>query len=382
MESIGLKLKTSREALGYSIEQIARETNIAKNYLNALEAEDFETFPGETYLLGFLRNYSEYLGIDPEEMINLYRNMMIQEQPAPMEELLDTKKSVPAGLIIAIVAVLGLAAAGYFYIYPNFIAKDRPVREVAAEEPVKQEDSGRKLDIKNVYEFSDEVIEKRFRVGEAVAVELDGQSYTIAVAEVGEQAHLICPEGEIAVNPGSETLVDLDGNGFADVRLLLRSIDSESDSIILHMDRFVQAAGTVSGAEAGSAEDVLSAADFSEASFGEAGAEERVVEPVVIRTAARAESFSLNIVFRGYCLLRYFSDNSVREERYFHKGETFRLNADSEVRLWVSNAGALSGKVNGVDIDLGRPGEISTRSIKWIYNETGSQYELQLIPMY
>ena len=58
MESFGEKLRATRENLGYSIEQIARDTHIAKKYLIALEDEDFSIFPGETYLKGFLQNYS------------------------------------------------------------------------------------------------------------------------------------------------------------------------------------------------------------------------------------------------------------------------------------------------------------------------------------
>ena len=91
MESFGEKLKTTRENLGYTIEQIARDTHISKRYLIALENEDFSIFPGETYLKGFLQNYSEYLGLNAEEMITIYRNMIIQEQPIPMDQLLDQK---------------------------------------------------------------------------------------------------------------------------------------------------------------------------------------------------------------------------------------------------------------------------------------------------
>ena len=91
MESIGDKLRSQREQKGYSIEQIARDTNIAKRYLEALEVEDFTVFPGDPYLIGFLRNYSDYLGIDPEEMVSLYKNFQIQSQPVPMDELLVSK---------------------------------------------------------------------------------------------------------------------------------------------------------------------------------------------------------------------------------------------------------------------------------------------------
>ncbi|MDZ7792716.1 MAG: helix-turn-helix domain-containing protein [Spirochaetia bacterium] len=93
MESIGEKLKTAREEKGYSTDQVARDTNIARRFILAMEQEDFSAFPGDTYLLGFLRNYSDYLGLDSERLVNLYRNMQIQEQPVPMEELLQGKKT-------------------------------------------------------------------------------------------------------------------------------------------------------------------------------------------------------------------------------------------------------------------------------------------------
>jgi len=61
VESLGDKLKSTRERKGYSYDFVGKETNIARRYLEAMENEDFSQFPGESYLLGFLRNYGEYL---------------------------------------------------------------------------------------------------------------------------------------------------------------------------------------------------------------------------------------------------------------------------------------------------------------------------------
>ncbi|MFW6215806.1 MAG: helix-turn-helix domain-containing protein, partial [Alkalispirochaetaceae bacterium] len=63
MESIGAKLQGSRSSKGYSVEQVARETHIAKRFIEALEAEDFDAFPGEPYILGFLRTYAYFLDL-------------------------------------------------------------------------------------------------------------------------------------------------------------------------------------------------------------------------------------------------------------------------------------------------------------------------------
>ena len=83
MDSFGDRLRESRESQSYTLDHIARDTRISKRYLQALEKEDFSVFPGETYLIGFLRNYTQYLGLDSDEFLTLYRNIKIQEQGRP-----------------------------------------------------------------------------------------------------------------------------------------------------------------------------------------------------------------------------------------------------------------------------------------------------------
>ena len=118
MDSLGDRLKESREKQNYSLEQIARDTRISKRYLEALEEEDFTVFPGETYLIGFLRNYTQYLGLDANEFVALYRNIKIQEQPIPMDELIHGKtQSSPLPIILGIlVGIILLGTGGFFLI--------------------------------------------------------------------------------------------------------------------------------------------------------------------------------------------------------------------------------------------------------------------------
>ena len=60
MESYGAILREKRESKDLSIEQVSREAAITVQYLNGLENEKDEIFPGEPYLVGFLKNYAEY----------------------------------------------------------------------------------------------------------------------------------------------------------------------------------------------------------------------------------------------------------------------------------------------------------------------------------
>ena len=71
MESLGEKLKETRNEKGLTLDQISRETNISVRFLEALESENFDVFPGEPYVLGFLRNYSSYLDLDVQKIISL-----------------------------------------------------------------------------------------------------------------------------------------------------------------------------------------------------------------------------------------------------------------------------------------------------------------------
>ena len=115
MESIGEKLRLAREQANYTLDQVARDTNVARRFLQALEEEDFSAFPGETYALGFLRTYADYLGLDAQEMVARFHNLQIQEQPLPMNELLDTRRRIPprllylgGGAAVVVLAIVGL----------------------------------------------------------------------------------------------------------------------------------------------------------------------------------------------------------------------------------------------------------------------------------
>ena len=72
MGELGTWLIRAREARGLTIEDAERDTRISRRYLQALESEQFEVIPAPVYARGFLRSYSQYLGLDPAEMLSLF----------------------------------------------------------------------------------------------------------------------------------------------------------------------------------------------------------------------------------------------------------------------------------------------------------------------
>jgi len=72
VSSFGEELKRERELREITLREISEATKISLRYLDALERNDFERLPGGVFNKGFVRAYAEYIGVDPETMVNAY----------------------------------------------------------------------------------------------------------------------------------------------------------------------------------------------------------------------------------------------------------------------------------------------------------------------
>ena len=72
--SVGTRLKKARNKLGLSIEDIRDKSKIKKNYLVAIENDNFEKLPGEVYTKVYIRGYAKIVGLDPQEILAEYKN--------------------------------------------------------------------------------------------------------------------------------------------------------------------------------------------------------------------------------------------------------------------------------------------------------------------
>ena len=78
MKDIGNFLREKREEKGISLTEVEKDLKIRKKYLQNLEEGNIDIIPGKTYLVGYLRNYGKYLGIDEEninQIIQTYNNL-------------------------------------------------------------------------------------------------------------------------------------------------------------------------------------------------------------------------------------------------------------------------------------------------------------------
>jgi cytoskeletal protein RodZ len=357
VESLGDKLRTAREAKGYSYEHVGRETNIARRYLEALEGEDFSKFPGEPYLLGFLRNYGEYLGLNVDELLSLYRAIKIQEQPVPVEQLLKSPPgfSKPLIALFIILPVLIIAALAAYFVFIRVPAE--PAGNGIVQLPME-------------YVLEGSFLERRFYQGDTILIPIGDEQFKAELRSMADPLTLMVPGGSTVLNLSGDTDVDLNGDGIADVRLTLSDYDrnSPASGALIRFDLNVNSVPDTALNPAVSAEQAA-----------QAGA------GTVIFSSSNTYPFTMEARFQGYCIFRWEVDRGERTERYFSRGQQLNVPVQNTIRLWVSNATAVAVELNGagrtVTLDLGRAGEVVVIDLRWLRDNDGrfrlTQYRLE-----
>jgi cytoskeletal protein RodZ len=83
VSDLGQLLKKARTERGMSLEDLQDITKIRKRYLEAIEEGNYKVLPGNFYVRAFIKTYSETVGLEPEEVLRLYRSVI---PPALPEE--------------------------------------------------------------------------------------------------------------------------------------------------------------------------------------------------------------------------------------------------------------------------------------------------------
>lgn len=73
MQTVGEILRAERVKKSLSIKDVESAISIRALYLNAIEEGNYSIIPGEVYLKGFIRNYATFLGLNPQEIMEIYR---------------------------------------------------------------------------------------------------------------------------------------------------------------------------------------------------------------------------------------------------------------------------------------------------------------------
>lgn len=76
MKEIGEKLKEARESMGITIEEAATDLKLRPSQIENIEEGNKEAFNDVFYLKMFIKNYSKYLGLDYDEMVEEFNEYL------------------------------------------------------------------------------------------------------------------------------------------------------------------------------------------------------------------------------------------------------------------------------------------------------------------
>lgn len=112
-------LKRAREGLGLSLVDVATVLRIRLVQLQAIEEGRFNELPGTVYAIGFVRSYADFLGLESDRVVEMFRDEVAVQKdppelifPSPLPE-----SGVPGGALIMLAIVLAVVAyAGWYYV--------------------------------------------------------------------------------------------------------------------------------------------------------------------------------------------------------------------------------------------------------------------------
>lgn len=384
MKSIGEHLAGAREEKGFSFDQVVHDTNISREYIHALEEDDFDFFPAEAYLIGFLRNYSEYLGLDPSRMVGIYKNFIISEEPVPMDLLLGKKKTAPEKKepidefdvshksmprwIVPIIAVAVVCVVAGVLFLPSLLNQGK---EVELKPEVSLEKTGEIPTSPKEFFLTEDTLDITVTTGDKINVSTGSRlvSFIVILTEVEKSLSYLDGENvkkKMDLEKDMEQVILIEGNN--GVYFYIKDVSAEKVVLI---------AQKVSVDE--KIESEISDKVAAESSTVEI-TPERIAEKIVIVSEAYPAAYELDVFFRGDGLFRYKADNKQVVERFYQAGERLEIDVNRFINLWISNAGIVDLKISGKEINAGGNGQVSVRSVKWIKNNETGKYELIILP--
>lgn len=127
---VGNKLREARARRRLGLHEVEEATKIRGRYLQAIENEDWDQLPGDTYARAFIRTYGSFLGLDGERLAEEQRQVRGMTRPGerlprvePRPRRVRRGKGPPAvsprfvafvvsALLVVALIVIGLSSGG------------------------------------------------------------------------------------------------------------------------------------------------------------------------------------------------------------------------------------------------------------------------------
>jgi cytoskeletal protein RodZ len=145
MKTVGSILREARISKKLSFEQAELSTRIRLKFLQAIESDDYSSLPSLSYAKGFVKNYSEYLGLDSNKVLAFFRRQTTDVSKFSLLPKKDTMtrsefQLTPGRFLAGILIVLALIFLGYLGLQykklnqPPGLSVDAPANQLVVQE--------------------------------------------------------------------------------------------------------------------------------------------------------------------------------------------------------------------------------------------------------
>jgi cytoskeleton protein RodZ len=95
--NVGPALRKVRVGRGVTLEEAARDTRVRREFLEAIEGEEFQLLLGDVHIRGCLRTYATYLRLSPDRVVAAYESEhTFEEEAVPVAPSVRTEPVVGA----------------------------------------------------------------------------------------------------------------------------------------------------------------------------------------------------------------------------------------------------------------------------------------------
>ncbi len=95
MKELGEYLKQTRVSNGVSIEEAAEDNNLSTSQLENIEKGNIRAFKDVYQLKEYVKNYSKYLGLDPNEVADEFNDFLFEHtSKISLDDILEAKKKM------------------------------------------------------------------------------------------------------------------------------------------------------------------------------------------------------------------------------------------------------------------------------------------------
>ena len=364
MESIGDRLKQAREAKKLTIKNVAIDTNMSPTYIEALEIEDFDKFPGETYIIGFLKTYSEYLKLDPDEMVMLYKGYKIGESATPLEELTRPTKSQFVINALALyeryrnlVFFGGVALVSLLIIWGVW-AMNRSDVSIDGSDSVSQikknYEESQNSSIKNIksLQLSNDKGFTLVYKGEAVQFLVDNKEVVFLLKEIGDNkvtVNFLNNDKDIVMEIDKQVPVTL-AECPREILLTLKGLTESRAKVMIDLGRDLKAEMNAAAAATGNN-------DVKPLTEGD--------NTKVIAQSNKSLKIIFEVKFIQKSFIEIYLDGARKQRGFMPAGSVERWEASEYIQMKIGNAGGIKSTINGKEFIFGKPGQVANKIITW-----------------